>query len=440
MSWPVKPLSDVAEVRLGRQRAPKNHSGDSMRPYLRAANVTWAGLNLDDVKTMNFTDEELEVYRLVPGDIVLSEASGSPGEVGKPALWSGEIADCAFQNTLIRVRAREHEPKFLLHYLRFQALTGRFVEHSRGVGIHHLGRARLASWPTPLPNVAEQLRIVGLLEDHLSRLDAGCSELERAAAELAILRERTVIQALTGGAEADRLDARLTDVGTADGELSALPTGWTWSRLGDIADVVGGVTKDAKKQSDPAYIEVPYLRVANVQRGRLNLDEVTTIRVPQSKAEALRLRPGDVLLNEGGDRDKLARGWVWEGQVPDCIHQNHVFRARITDSRLDPYFLSWTTNTIGGRWAEQNGKQSVNLASISLSMIRRMPVIVPPAGEAARIAKELRDTRSNFDRLEKSIRDGMDRALALRRSLLAAAFSGRLTNSSDEVLEELESV
>lgn len=440
MSWPVKPLSDVAEVRLGRQRAPKNHSGDSMRPYLRAANVTWAGLNLDDVKTMNFTDEELEVYRLVPGDIVLSEASGSPGEVGKPALWSGEIADCAFQNTLIRVRAREHEPKFLLHYLRFQALTGRFVEHSRGVGIHHLGRARLASWPTPLPNVAEQLRIVGLLEDHLSRLDAGCSELERAAAELAILRERTVIQALTGGAEADRLDARLTDVGTADGELSALPTGWTWSRLGDIADVVGGVTKDAKKQSDPAYIEVPYLRVANVQRGRLNLDEVTTIRVPQSKAEALRLRPGDVLLNEGGDRDKLARGWVWEGQVPDCIHQNHVFRARITDSRLDPYFLSWTTNTIGGRWAEQNGKQSVNLASISLSMIRRMPVIVPPAGEAARIAKELRDTRSNFDRLEKSIRDGMDRALALRRSLLAAAFSGRLTNSSDEALEELESV
>jgi type I restriction enzyme S subunit len=65
---------------------------------------------------------------------------------------------------------------------------------------------------------------------------------------------------------------------------------------------------------------------------------------------------------------------------------------------------------------------------------------VPPAGEAARIAKEFRDTRSNFDRLEKSIRDGMDRALALRRSLLAAAFSGRLTNSSDEVLEELESV
>jgi type I restriction enzyme S subunit len=69
-----------------------------------------------------------------------------------------------------------------------------------------------------------------------------------------------------------------------------------------------------------------------------------------------------------------------------------------------------------------------------------MPVIVPPAGEAARIAKELRDTRSNFDRLEKAIRDGVDRAVALRKSLLTAAFSGRLTNSSDNLLEELESV
>lgn len=120
------PLGEVAEVRLGRQRAPKNHSGDSMRPYIRAANVTWAGLSLDDVKSMNFTDEELDVYRMMPGDVVLSEASGSPGEVGKPALWSGEIPDCAFQNTLIRIRSREHEPKFLLHYFRYLAWMHRF--------------------------------------------------------------------------------------------------------------------------------------------------------------------------------------------------------------------------------------------------------------------------------------------------------------------------
>ena len=123
--WKVVPLDSIADVRLGRQRSPKNHLGDQMRPYLRAANVGWQGLLLDDVKSMNFTDSEMQVYRLAVGDVLLNEASGSPEEVGKPALWRGEIADCAFQNTLIRVRPRNVEPEFLLHYFRYQAATRR---------------------------------------------------------------------------------------------------------------------------------------------------------------------------------------------------------------------------------------------------------------------------------------------------------------------------
>src|SRR5690349_7635001 len=106
--------------------------------------------------------------------------------------------------------------------------------------------------------------------------------------------------------------------------LPSIPSSWAWTTLGEIAEVVGGVTKDTKKQSDPALPLVPYLRVANVQRGRIDLRSVAEIRVPSATAERLRLRPGDVLLNEGGDRDKLGRGWIWEGQLSECIHQNHV--------------------------------------------------------------------------------------------------------------------
>jgi type I restriction enzyme S subunit len=250
--------------------------------------------------------------------------------------------------------------------------------------------------------------------------------LKRTLAKLVALRRRTISQSLTA-ADADlRADSALDNIGTADGDLPPLPTGWSWARLGDVADVVGGVTKDTKKEHDPTFVEVPYLRVANVQRGHLKLDDVATIRVAPSKAKALRLEQGDVLLNEGGDRDKLARGWVWENQIDECIHQNHVFRARIREPRLDPYFLSWTANTIGGEWAQRNGKQSVNLASISLSMIRKMPVIVPPPGDAKGIAAAIRDTQSDFDRLETALNEARSRGAALRRSLLAAAFSGRL--------------
>ncbi len=211
-----------------------------------------------------------------------------------------------------------------------------------------------------------------------------------------------------------------------DGELQDLPAGWRWQRLHEVADVVGGVTKDASKQADPSFVEVPYLRVANVQRGRLDLRVISRIRVPPAKLEQLRLQPGDVLLNEGGDRDKLGRGWVWSGEVADCITQNHVFRARPRRDVIHPKLLSWSANTLGGPWCERNGKQSVNLASISLKRIRLMPVPVPPLDMQQGMVGRLERVHEHSARLTAAIDGQLARAAGLRRSLLSAAFSGRL--------------
>jgi type I restriction enzyme, S subunit len=197
--WVLCRLDEVAEVRLGRQRSPKNHGGKDMRRYLRAANVDWDGLKLDDVKLMNFTDEELATYRLESGDIVLGEASGSPAEVGKPALWNGEIADCCFQNTLLRVRTFGAVlPKYLLHFLRSAALEGEFADQSRGVGIHHLGAARLSSWPITVPPLEEQRRIIEALEAHLSRTERLRKEVLLAAARSDVLRRSLLGAAFSG--------------------------------------------------------------------------------------------------------------------------------------------------------------------------------------------------------------------------------------------------
>ncbi|WP_164252071.1 restriction endonuclease subunit S [Streptomyces sp. S4.7] len=194
-------LDQVAEVRLGRQRSPKNHSGNQMRPYLRAANVGWQGLILTNVKEMNFTDSELETYRLRKNDIVLSEASGSPGEVGKPAIWNDEIPDCCFQNTLIRVRPNNIDPHFLLYFLRCEALRGAFRQGARGVGIHHIGAAKMAGWPIPVPALTEQHRIVETLDGQLSKLDAAANVLHgpRPALHMAeVLRSSLLERAFTG--------------------------------------------------------------------------------------------------------------------------------------------------------------------------------------------------------------------------------------------------
>ena len=350
------------------------------------------------------------------------------------------IAGPSWVNNHAHVLRTRHpiDRRFLLHYLNNFDFHG----YANGTTRLKLTQAAIKRIPVVHPDLDEQRRIVNILEDHLSRLDAAESGLALTRARLSSLMERVVISALVGGTvQGERANANLQPAGTVDGDLADLPSGWTWRRLGELAEVVGGVTKDSKRQADPAYVEVPYLRVANVQRGYLDLENVVTIRVPPAKSEALRLLPGDVLMNEGGDRDKLARGWVWEGQIENCIHQNHVFRARVSDNSIDPRLLSWAANTIGAKWAERNGRQSVNLASISLSAIRRMPVPVPPIKLQPKIVAQITQTLEATRRLDASVDNRLRQSGGLRRALLAAAFSGRLTGRSnyfDEVEESTE--
>ncbi len=99
------------------------------------------------------------------------------------------------------------------------------------------------------------------------------------------------------------------------------------------------------KRLEGATVMVPYLRVANVQAGHLDLSEIKKIEVLESEVDKYRLLPGDILMTEGGDRDKLGRGTVWGGQISPCIHQNHVFRVRPTADRLLPEFLNYYMQT-----------------------------------------------------------------------------------------------
>jgi type I restriction enzyme S subunit len=153
---------------------------------------------------------------------------------------------------------------------------------------------------------------------------------------------------------------------------------------------------------------------------------VKEITVERKKADDCLLRRGDVLLNEGGDLDKLGRGWVWEGQVDPCIHQNHVFRARPLVERINPYFVSHYANTMGRTFFMEKGKHSVNLASISLTEISKLPVPLPPADEQAEIVSRVEAALSRTDHTEATLNAQERNARALKQSILKAAFEGRL--------------
>lgn len=408
--WEWCALQDVAEVRLGRQRSPKNHSGPNMVPYLRAANVTWSGLDLTDVKEMHFSAAEVETYKLRPGDILVAEASGSASEVGKPVIWRCEIETACFQNTLIRVRSRGPVPEYLLLVLREAALSGRLGQSSLGVGIHHLGAKRLSGWTIPLPPEGDQLGIVEAVERNMTVVDVGRRELDegsrRAAAYVAAV-VRDVFASFAG----DRRS------------------------LGEIADIRTGLTKGRKTKGEVS--EHPFLRAANVRAGVLDLDEVKTIPATQAEAERFRLEPGDVLMIEGsGSVRRLGQGWVWEGQVDGCLHQNHVFRARPMKDTIDPYFLAWFLVTHEARtYFLRNAKTTAGLSTINRTQVAALPVPTPPRDEQARAVATFKDAARVGAELEQAISAERRRADQLVRSLLHAACTGALVRSGQLVDE-----
>ena len=373
--WARTTLAD-----LGVQAQPGCASGANNRlgtgvVHLRPMNVSRDGrLDLRDVKYV----EDKSDRRIQHGDVMFNNTN-SAELVGKTAYVQAQTP-LAFSNHMTRLRPRHGlDAGFLAHQLHALWMSGYFQRIcSNHVNQASVATRRLLETELAVPPLVEQRQIVGALEAHLSRLEAALVSLDAGGRRLRTAREQVMRMAalgLLGHSTQPEFDKHFDEA--KDDWLPILPPGWHWGQLGQIADMAGGVTKDSSKQLDASYVDVPYLRVANVQKARLDLTDVTTIRVPPQKAAALALVPGDVLLNEGGDRDKLGRGWVWEGQIDNCIHQNHVLRARIRENLTDPYLLSWYANTVGRRWCERNGRQSVNLASISLSKISQMPVPLP---------------------------------------------------------------
>lgn len=169
-----------------------------MRPYVRAANITWSGWNLSDVKTMNFNTSDFSRFVLYDGDVLLNEGSGSAKEVGKPAIWRGQIKDCCFQNTLLRVRPRECSSEYLYWYFMYCAISGRFARETQGVNIHHIGKEGLANIAVPYPSPIEQSAIVARIESTISRLTKLVVEHARATNLLSKFEQAMLSKAFRG--------------------------------------------------------------------------------------------------------------------------------------------------------------------------------------------------------------------------------------------------
>jgi len=241
-------------------------------------------------------------------------------------------------------------PNFVYYYLNGNIHI--LEEGFKGAGLRHISKEYLSNIDLPLPPLPTQLHIAAIL-DHANNLRQLNKQLLQKYDELA----QSVFTNMFGDEET----------------LKKLPI----KPLKDVSEVVSGVTK-GRKFNGKATIEVPYMRVANVQDGHIDLMEIKTIEVLLDDVDKFRLKYGDIILTEGGDPDKLGRGAVWKFDIPDCIHQNHIFRVRANQSILHWDYLSALLGSkYGKKYFLKAAKQTTGIASINSTQLRAFPVPIP---------------------------------------------------------------
>ena len=276
-------------------------------------------------------------------------------------------------------------------------------------------------WQTrvPLPPLPEQQRVAAYLDASCTAIDAAVSAKRQQIETLDGVRKDVIQKAVTRGIEEHPALKKTGNVW-----MNELPVTWELVSLKRVSEMQGGLTLG--KVYEGPLIERPYLRVANVQDGHLNLQDVTTIEVPEEVASRVQLRSGDVLMTEGGDLDKLGRGTVWSGEIQDCLHQNHIFAIRCFKHKLLPAFLAYLTASRYGRdYFEATGKRTTNLASTNSTKVGLFPIPRPSISEQYAICQFLDVTLNHVAQIVNGIESQIATLNSYRKSLIHECVTGQ---------------
>ncbi len=393
MSCELVRLADVVERTTG-TRNPTATLETSFT-YVDVAAIDNVGKAIVSAREVLAADAPSRARKLIrSGDILISTVRPNLNAVATvPPELDGQIASTGF--CVLRATAI-----VLPEYLFFFVRSGQFIDGLTSLVAGALYPAvtdrQVLNQRLPLPPLPEQRRIV----DILSRAE-GIVRLRREAEKKA----------------AELIPALFIDL---FGDPATNPKGWNTVTLGEIASVQGGLQLTKARASHP--LERPYLRVANVHRSRLELGEIKQIRLSQTELERTRLLPKDLLLVEGhGNPQEIGRVAMWDDSIHDCVHQNHLIRARLNNQLAHPVYICEFLNSQSGRqFLLRSGKTTSGLSTISVSNVRAATILLPEVSRQNAFAEQVAAIRS----IQSQQSAATAKAQASFDALLAEAFGG----------------
>ncbi|WP_367066931.1 restriction endonuclease subunit S [Oryzisolibacter sp. LB2S] len=319
--------------------------------------------------------------------------TGRSGTIGKVQFVEGDY--WPLNTSLYVTDFHGNHPKWVYYMLQSFGLE----KYAQGAGVPTLNRNLVHHEPVRVPPLEEQRRIAAILDQ----------------AETLRTQRRSALALLDSLTQSLFLEMF--------GDPVANPKGWGMSTIGDLAEVQGGLQVTSARKNLP--VEVPYLRVANVYRGVLDLSEIKTIRATPAEMQRTTLVNNDLLVVEGhGNPNEIGRAALWNGEIEQCVHQNHLIRARFDCTKVEPVFASEYVNSPGGRQhLLRAGKSTSGLNTISVSNVRETPIALPPLPLQQSFATRI----AAIEALKATHRRALAALDELFASLQQRAFAGALS-------------
>ncbi|HID8208114.1 TPA: restriction endonuclease subunit S [Serratia marcescens] len=402
--WNIKRLGQFFEER-------RDKVSDKDYPPL---SVTMQGI-VPQVDTAAKTDAGDNRKLVLKNDFVINSRSDRKGSAGVSVL-SGSVSLIS-----IVMEPKRINPKFAHHLLRSYPFQEEFYRYGKGI-VADLWSTNSSEMKNILiPELAddESNAIACFLDHEIAKIDDLIEKQQQLIELLKEKRQAVISHAVTKGLNPD---VPMKDSGVE--WLGEVPEHWIVRRLKHTSTLQSGMPK-GKDLTGKNSISVPMLRVANVQDGYLDLTEVNNINIEPSQLERYLLRDGDVLMNEGGDNDKLGRGAVWNVPIDNCIHQNHVFAIR--PFSIESEWLDMLTRADYAKFHFYRvAKQSTNLASISSTNVKETPLLIPPRKERDEILKFINFQLNKIKATEEFSTKQVVLLQERRTALISAAVTGKI--------------
>ncbi len=404
--------------------SPKAKTGKSPRPYLRNANVQWGHIDLTDLSEMDFDDGEYDRYGLLPGDVLICEG----GEVGRTAIWRGELRECYYQKAIHRLRPRGKQ--MLAEFLAYHMIHAFLIQKSYGeVGtvttIAHLPGVKLKTLPVPVPPLDEQQDIVATLQ----MLQRAKEATEKVIAATRQLKASLMKHLFTYGPvpldKADRVHLKESAVGP-------IPESWPVVDLGSVSELFQYGTSRRCDAQSPGQ---PVLRIPNIIGGTVDVSELKYLAPDRDEAERYHLVPGDLLfVRTNGQRRYVGRCAVYQGEPKEALFASYLIRVRVKADVILPEFVHLYSETESGRGylsgrasGAADGKFNINTQTL------RSVQLACPTLDVQRQILEMVDAISTSER-EESLR--LTSLRALFSSALHHLMTGKLRVKDIEAQHE----